>query len=131
MESIGLAEYIERVKQDLLDEQFVKGGETPLFAVDEIEIELSVVATKEGSGSGKIGFKLGVPLTGEFSAEGGGGGKYGQEDTQTIRVKLQPLLNKEQILAQMSAEQLAAVQKQGLRHLARTGDDDVSGSDRA
>jgi len=49
--SISLAEFIRQVRQDLLDEQFRQEGAAPLLAIQEVEIEASVVATREGAGA--------------------------------------------------------------------------------
>jgi hypothetical protein len=130
-QTIGLAEYIEKVKQDLLNEQYLSKDKTALLAIEEIEIELTVVATKEGGGSGKVSFKLGVPLTGEFGVEAGGEGKLTRENAQTLRVKLAPLITKEQILAKMTPAEKKTIEDIAVKYIARGGDDEARGSDRA
>ncbi len=128
IETIGLAEYIDRIKQDL--KQFA-ADEEKWLAIDEIEIEFSVVATKEGGGSGKFSFKLGVPTIGETGVELGGEGKLGREKVQTVRLKLSPLLDKAQIVAGLSQEELAEVTAAIEDYGVRSGDDDATGKDRA
>ncbi len=127
---ISLAEFIHQVKQDLLDEQFRQEGAAPLLAIREVEIEASVVATREGGGGARGGLKLSVPGLGEVGAETGVEGKLGRADTQTVRVRLAPFLDVEQLLAQMSPEELEKVQKQAKEHIARGGGG-TRGRDRA
>lgn len=132
IETIGLAEYIHRVKQDLMQEQYLRSeDEPPLFNIEEIEIELSVVATKEGGGGGKASFKLGVPMVGEAGVELGSEGKYGKENMQTLRVKLGSLMTREEILAKMSPDQRAKIEESAINIITRSGDDVVSGSKRS
>lgn len=129
IQTIGLAEYIEKVKQDL--KHLSVADEEKWLAIDEIEIEFSVVATKEGGGSGKFSFKLGVPMVGETGVELGGEGKLGREKVQTVRLKLSPLLDKAQIVEGLSDEQIAQIKENTLASGVRSGDSEASGKDRA
>ena len=83
--SIGLAELIQQVKEELLIQ--APDGETdiPIFAVVSVELELQVTVKK----SGKAGIKIYV-----LEMEGGSS----RDDVQKVKVKLSPLLNKEQLL---------------------------------
>jgi uncharacterized protein YpuA (DUF1002 family) len=83
--SIGLAELIQQVKEELLTQ--APDGETdiPIFAVDSVELELQVTVKK----SGKAGIKI-------YVLEMGGGSS--RDDVQKVKVKLSPLLNREQLL---------------------------------
>ena len=83
-ESIGLAELIQQVKQELLtpDEE---GNDIPLLSVDSVELELQVTVRKEGKGGVKI-----------YVLELGGGGS--RDDVQKVKIKLSPLVNKETLL---------------------------------
>jgi len=130
IETIGLSEYIEKVKQDL--KQFSVTDKDKWLLIDEIEIEFSVVATKEGGGSGKFSFKLGVPTIGETGVELGGEGKLGRERVQTVRLKLSPLLDKAQIIEELPPEELDKIRKNIKHSGIRGGNDDaVTGKDRA
>ncbi len=129
IETIGLAEYIEKVKQDL--KQFSVADEDKWLAIEEIEIEFSVVATKEGGGSGKFSFKLGVPMVGETGVEVGAEGKLGREKVQTVRLKLSPLLDKAEIIEGLSAEQMADIKEATLASGIRSGGTEAAGKDRA
>lgn len=80
-DSIGLAELIEQVRQDLLSTG-PDLGEVPIFSVDEISLELQVTVSKEGGGGIKIHV---IEL----------GGKVGRDDVQTIKLTLTPLIDKE------------------------------------
>ncbi len=127
---IGLSEFIQQVKRDLLDEQFIDAEGVPLVAINEIEVEVSVVATREGGGSAKggakAGLKLSVPGFGEVGGELGGElgmeGKLSRANTQIVRVKLGPLVNTEKLLAGMKPEELEKIQAQARKYLARSGD---------
>ncbi len=129
IETIGLAEYIEKIKQDL--KQLSAADEEKWLVIDEIEIEFSVVATKEGGGSGKFSFKLGVPMVGETGVDVGGEGKLGQEKVQTVRLKLSPLLDKAQIIEGLSDEQIAGITKAVLASGIRSGGTEATGKKRA
>lgn len=129
IETIGLAEYIDKVKQDL--KQFSVDEKDKWLAIDEIEIEFSVVATREAGGSGKFSFKLGVPMIGETGVELGGEGKLGREKVQTVRIKLSPLLDKAQIVAGLSDEEVIGIKGNILANGVRSGDDTATGKDRA
>jgi hypothetical protein len=76
-QTIGLAELIGRVKQDLLSAD----SGTPLFSIDEVKLELKVAVTKEG--------KAGVHV---YVVEAGGSAK--RDDIQTVTVTMTPLIDK-------------------------------------
>ncbi len=79
--SIGLAELIEQVRQELL----LTGpdlGEVPIFSVDEVSLELQVTVQKEIGGGVKIYV---VEL----------GGKMSRDDVHIIKLTLTPLIDKE------------------------------------
>lgn len=83
---IGLAELIQQVKKELLTQSPDSETDIPIFAVDSVELELQVTVKKEAKGGMKI-----------YVLEMGGGGS--RDDLQKVKVKLSPLLNKEQLLA--------------------------------
>ena len=84
--SIGLAELIQQVKQELLTQSSDSETDIPILAVDSVELELQVTVKKEGEAKIKI-----------YVLEMGGGGS--RDDVQKVKVKLSPLLNREQLLA--------------------------------
>jgi hypothetical protein len=89
---ISLSEFIWQVKKDLLDRQLSKDDPVPLFAIDEIEVEVSVTASREAEGSAGLNLTiLGVGL------EAGGTGTVGKENAQTVRIKMTPLLSKAEL----------------------------------
>ncbi len=93
---ISLSEFIFQVKKDLLDRQLSKGDPVPLFAIDEIEVEVSVTASREAAGSAGLNLTiLGVGL------EAGGTGTVGKENAQTVRVTMSPLLSKAELFEQL------------------------------
>lgn len=84
--SIGLAELIEHIKQELLSTKAEGEKPIPLFSVDQVNLELQVTARKEG----KAGIKV-------YVVELGGGGS--RDDVQKVTVTLTPLLTKEERIA--------------------------------
>ncbi|MGB3758623.1 MAG: trypco2 family protein [Rivularia sp. (in: cyanobacteria)] len=84
--SIGLAELIEQIKQELLSTEAEGEKPIPLFSVDQVNLELQVTARKEG----KAGIKV-------YVVELGGGGS--RDDVQKVTVTLTPLLTKEERVA--------------------------------
>jgi hypothetical protein len=83
---IGLNELIYQVKRELLNPESRKDDPVPLFAVDEIEIEVAVMISREG----QAGINIQVLNV---------GGGASREDAQTVRVKLKPLLGHEELIA--------------------------------
>jgi hypothetical protein len=90
-DDIGLSKLIEKVREELLPDPN-KPEVVPLLYVDSIELELNVTVKKEGSS----GFKIYVVDL---------GGKASIDKGQIIKVKLSPLLSKEQILEDFKANQ--------------------------
>lgn len=84
--SIGLSELIQQVKKELLAQSPDMETDIPIFAVDSVELELQVTVKKEAKGGIKI-----------YVLEMGGGAS--RDDVQKVKLKLSPLLNKEQLLA--------------------------------
>jgi hypothetical protein len=85
---IGLAEFIQQVKKELLTTYSGNENDTPLLSVDSVELELQVTVKTEGKG----GVKINVLLGGEIS------GGVSRDDVQKVKVQLSPLLSKEQLL---------------------------------
>ena len=86
--SIGLTELIYQVKRELLSSESRQNDPVPLFAVDEIELEVAITVSREG----QAGINIQV-----FSLGGGGS----REDAQTVRVKLKPLRTREELIADL------------------------------
>jgi len=89
-QSIGLAELIQQVKQDLLSTVPGKSAEAPILFVESVELELKVAVRQEGKGGIKI----------DVLTIGGGeiGGAVSQDKTHTVKVKLSPLFDKERLM---------------------------------
>lgn len=87
---IGLAELIEQVKRELLTTYPQKENDTPIFVVDSVELELQITVKKDGKG----GVKVNVLAFGGVDASTG----VSRDDVQKVKVKLSPLLSKEEIL---------------------------------
>ncbi|MBR8836635.1 MAG: hypothetical protein DSM106950_22115 [Stigonema ocellatum SAG 48.90 = DSM 106950] len=87
---IGLAELIQQVKQELLTTYPRSENDTPILSIDAVELELQVTVKREGKG----GVKINVLQFGGGELSGGAS----RDDVQKIKVKLSPLVSKEQIL---------------------------------
>ena len=84
-EAIGLAKTIAGLREELVKANKQGNGEELRFKVDEIELEVAVEISGEGSTAGKASFKvLGI------GAEVGAEGKLGRSDTNRVIVKLKP-----------------------------------------
>ena len=87
---IGLTELIEQVKRELLTNDPDGKTDARILGVDSVELELQVTVKKEGKG----GVKINVLSVGGGELAGG----FSRDDIQKVKVKLSPLLNKEQLL---------------------------------
>jgi hypothetical protein len=87
---IGLTELIYQVKRELLSAESRQNDPVPLFAVDEIELELAVTVSLEG----QAGINIHV-LNVDSSAS--------REHAQTVRVRLKPLRSREELIADLKA----------------------------
>ncbi len=89
-QSIGLADLIQQVKQDLLSTVPGENADAPILFVESVELELKVAVRHEG----KTGIKIDV-----LSIGGGEvGGAVSQDKTHTVKVKLSPLFDKERLM---------------------------------
>jgi hypothetical protein len=79
---------IYQVKRELLNPEGRKDDPVPLFAVDEIELEVAVSISREG----QAGISIQVLNV---------GGGASREEAQTVRVKLKPLLSREELIADL------------------------------
>ena len=77
--SIGIGEFIEQVKRELL---FSRDDTTPLLSIDQVELQLQVTTHKEGN----AGIQIQVVQL---------GGKLSNDNVHTVKVTLTPLLSKE------------------------------------
>lgn len=98
-ELISLADLIEQVKNDLL----ANPTANPALFVDGIDITAQVVVSRSRSEGGKAGVGLNLSVLG-FKADAGLNSQttLGSERTQTVTIKLSPLLDKAGYLAQLS-----------------------------
>ena len=87
---IGLAEFIQQVKQELLTTYPDSQNDTPLLSIDSVELELQVTVKKEGRGGIKINV---LPFGG-----GDVSGKVSRDDVQKVTLKLSPLVSKEVLI---------------------------------
>lgn len=93
-QDIGLQELIEQVKRELLAPNPAARARDPypLFVIDSIELEIAVKVSRSGNDS--------IKLTVLDFAEVGVDRSLGQEQGHVVKVKLLPLLSREEILAE-------------------------------
>jgi hypothetical protein len=115
VELISLSELIEQVKADLLTQVATRGARNPLFFVDAVELTAQVVARREKGEGGQAGLSLSVL---GFKADAGIDTKttVGSQLTQSVTIKLSPLLGKADYLQGLTGDETAA-----LRHTLKQG----------
>jgi hypothetical protein len=113
--SIGLAELIENVKQDLLNSSYSdKETNIPLLYIESVELELKVTVNRGVKG----GIDIKVLSLGSDAS---------QNEAQTVKVKLSPLLSKEalqNIYLKQHPDKLEDFKTQSFNTILR-GDDDL------
>ena len=85
---VGLTELIHQVKRELLSPESRRDDPVPLFAIDEIQLEVAVSVSREG----QAGINIQVLNV---------GGGLAREDAQTVRVTLRPLRTREELIAEL------------------------------
>jgi Trypsin-co-occurring domain 2 len=95
--SIGLAEFIQQVKQDLLSVAPGKEKDAPFLFIESVELELQVTVKRTGKTGAKGSVKINVLGTG---GEIGGevGGDISHDAVHTVKVKLSPLFDKNRLM---------------------------------
>ena len=113
MDEIGLQDLIYQVKRELLapNAEQRASDPDPLFIIEQVELEITVKAVKEGNGN----IKLSVLSFAELNV----GGDLARERGHVVRVTLSPLLTKEQILEDLlnnpqSRERVQQKQRQAM-----------------
>jgi hypothetical protein len=84
--SIGLSDLIQKIRHELLSSVSDSEEDVPILSIDSVELELQVTVKKQGTSGIKI-YVVNI------------GGGITRDDVQKIKVKLSPLLNKDQLLA--------------------------------
>jgi hypothetical protein len=101
-ESIGLAEFIQQVKQDLLSVTPGKEKDAPFLFVESVELELQVTVKRTGKAGAKGSIKIDVlGVGGEVGVEAGG--EVGRDDVHKVTVKLSPLFDKDYLMEKYKA----------------------------
>lgn len=105
-DEIDLNDLIDKLKSDLFAPyaSMTQAGKQvyPIFFVDGVEVELAVNISYETTG----GIKISVPQVVELS--GGGGEENGR--THTIKIKLAPILSREEMRAGLDERTLKGIQ---------------------
>lgn len=115
LELISLAELIDQIKTDLL----IKGkGGNPAFIIDGVEVTAQVVARKDKADGGNAALSLSVL---GLKADAGLDTKttLASQLTQTVTIKLSPLLAKDEYLSQLSDEERIGIKEAAARVVAR------------
>ncbi|SRR5581483_6554740 len=89
MQEIGLQELIDQVRKELL----VRQHEDPIFFLEKVELELAVKVVRAANG--------GVKVTVIGIVEGNVGGSLGGEQGHTVKITLSPLIERQEILAEV------------------------------
>ncbi len=120
VELISLSELIEQIKADLMLGASAEGARDPLFFVEGVEVTAQVVARREKGEGGKAGLSLSVL---GFKADAGVDSKttVGNQLTQTVSIKLTPLLSKEEYLRRLTPEQQARMEETAAKAVVRGG----------
>ena len=84
-DTLELADVIKALRRELITAQQEGSGKDIRFNVNNVEVELETVVTKEADGKGGFKIKFGVV---EANAEGGG--KYQTASKQKIKLSLKP-----------------------------------------
>jgi hypothetical protein len=94
---VTLSELIEQVREELLTPRQMNAPDAryPFLFVDEIELEIDVTVSKKADGSGKVSIKV---------VEVGGGIEKSTESTHRIKVKMTPLLTKEEVRGKLGQD---------------------------
>ncbi|NEP29344.1 trypco2 family protein [Moorena sp. SIO3I6] len=94
---IGLSEFIQQVKHDLLSVAPGQEKDAPLLCVESVELELQVSVKRTAKAGAKGNIKINVLGTG---GEVGGelGGDLGRDEIHKVKVKLSPLFDKERLM---------------------------------
>jgi hypothetical protein len=95
---IGLTDLIYQVKRELLSGGSHADDPVPLFAVEEIQVEVAVAVSRSGEG----GINIQV-----FSIDAG----VSKEDTQTVRVTLSPLRTRQELVSDLRTGDPESYQK--------------------
>jgi hypothetical protein len=83
--TIGLADAIENLRQELTEATKRGEGQSLRFNVNGIDLELAVEIAREGGAGGKVSFKV-LSVGGEI----GGEGKLSHSNVHRIKVTLKP-----------------------------------------
>jgi Trypsin-co-occurring domain 2 len=94
---IGLAEFIQQVKQDLLSVAPGKENDAPFLFVESVELELQVTVKRTAKTGAKGSVKINVFGTGGEIA-GEVGGDISHDAVHKVKVKLSPLLDKDSLI---------------------------------
>jgi hypothetical protein len=116
-ELISLAELIDQIKADLLAP---RENPDPAFYIDGIEVTAQVVATRNQTEGGKAGIGLSV-LGLKADAGVDTHSSLGGQATQTVTIKLSPLLSREDYLKQLGDDERGRIEQIAARVVTRGG----------
>jgi len=122
IELVSLSELIDKVKSDLLAQVKPEREDTPLLFVDGVEITAQVLAKREKGEGGKAGLSLSVL---GFGANAGIDTKttIARELTQTVTIKLSPLLGKAEYVEGLGPKDRSEMLRMANKALIRGQDD--------
>jgi hypothetical protein len=96
--AITLNQLVDQVREELLAPRQVNTPEAmyPFLFVEEVELEVSVTVSSSIEGTGKVNIKV---------AEIGGGVDKANEQTHHVKVKMTPLMTKDEIRERLKQNQ--------------------------
>ncbi len=101
---VSLSELVHWVKQDLLSKEALENDPIPLFAIDEITVEVNFVVESKAKG----GISLLQVL--EF------GGEVGAQSVQKATIKMTPILDREEMIDELVARRPEIVKEMRSEH---------------
>lgn len=121
---VMLRELIDQIREDLLTPGEGAGPEAkyPFLFVEEVNLELDVSVSKKADGSGKISIKV---------VELGGGIERADQKTHRVKIKLTPLLTKEEVRKRLQRDGKLWAQIESTVTQAATKEGGMVGSDRS
>ena len=95
---ITLNQLIDQVREELLSPRRMDTPEAmyPFLFVEEVELEVNVTVSRTVEGAGKVNIQV---------AELGGGVEKASEQAQRIRIKMTPLLTKDEIREKLKKDE--------------------------
>lgn len=122
MMDVMLRELIDQIREDLLSpsEAATPEAKYPFLFVEEVNVEVDVSVSKKADGSGKVSIKV---------VELGGGIERADQKTHRVKIRLTPLLTKEEVRKKLKRDGQLWAQIESTVTRAATKESGMVGSD--